>query len=67
MKKTSHWSLRQMQCPERKVKAELLLEWRTEKGRKVLHSISCDNPELLHYSGADCQWACIGKISGKKS
>jgi hypothetical protein len=37
-----------------------------EKGKKVLNSISCDSPRLLDYSGEDCQWLCLEKISGKK-
>jgi hypothetical protein len=37
-----------------------------EKGRKVLHSISCNNPQLADYSGMDCRWACVEIISGKK-
>ena len=66
MKPDSKWSVRKMVCPEAVGKAELLLEWRVEKGRKVLHSISCDNPRLMDYSGTDCQWHCRKKIAGKK-
>jgi hypothetical protein len=66
MKQTSKWSIRQMECPEVKCQTELLLEWKVEKGKKVLNSISCDSPRLLDYSGEDCQWLCLEKISGKK-
>ena len=66
MKETSKWSIRKMECPEVKCRSELLLEWKVEKGKKVLNSISCDNPRLLDYSGKDCQWLCMEKISGKK-
>ena len=66
MKQTSKWSIRQMECPEVKCKTELLLEWRVEKGKKVLHSISCDNPRLLDYSGEGCQWLCLERVAGKK-
>jgi hypothetical protein len=66
MKQASKWSVRRMQCPEADCKTELLLEWKTEKGRKVLHSISCDHPRLLDYSGSDCQWHCLNKITAKK-
>jgi len=66
MKQTSKWNVRQMKCPEGKGKAELLLERRVEKGRKVLRSISCDNPRLADYSGVDCRWCCLEKISAKK-
>ncbi|NWF57227.1 MAG: hypothetical protein HXY45_20815 [Syntrophaceae bacterium] len=66
MKQPSQWSIRKRQCPEGRGKTDLLLEWKVEKGRKVLHSISCDNPHLADYSGADCRWACLEKISGEK-
>ncbi len=55
-----------MMCPEEKGKAELLLEWRVQKGKKVLHSISCTHPQLMDYSGADCQWLCVKRIAAKK-
>lgn len=66
MKQTTQWSIRKMRCSEENCTTELLLEWKVEKGRKVLHSISCDNPRLLDYSGADCHWHCLEKISGGK-
>jgi hypothetical protein len=67
MKQASKWSVRQMKCPEGKGQAGLLLEWKLEKGRKILCSVSCDNPQLADYSGADCRWCCLEKISGRKS
>jgi hypothetical protein len=66
MSEKSRWTLRQMMCPEEKGKAELLLEWRVQKGKKVLHSISCTHPQLMDYSGADCQWLCVKRIAAKK-
>jgi len=66
MKQSSKWNLRPMQCPEGKGKTELLLEWRVEKGRKILCSASCNHLQLTHYSGTDCKWVCLGKISGAK-
>jgi len=66
MSEKSKWAIRQMRCPEEKGKTELLIEWKVEKGKKVLHSISCDNPQLMDYSGADCQWLCMKRISAKK-
>jgi len=66
MKQTSKWSTRKMKCPEGRGKVELLLEWEAEKGRKILCSVSCDHPQLIHYSGTDCKWFCLGKISGAK-
>jgi len=67
MAEKSKWVLRSMKCPEENRKAELLLEWKVQKGKKVLHSISCDHPQLLNYSGVDCQWLCLKRISPKKS
>ena len=66
MKQASQWSTRKMKCPEGRGKAELLLEWKVERGGKVLCSASCDDPRLTCYSGTDCQWLCLEKISGAK-
>jgi hypothetical protein len=66
MKQASKWNVRPMKCPEGRGKAELLLEWKVEKGRKILRSVSCDHPQLAYYSGTDCKWFCLGKISGAK-
>ena len=66
MKQASKWNVRGMKCPEGKGRAELLLEWKVEKGRKILCSVSCDHPQLADYSGIDCRWCCLEKISGKK-
>jgi hypothetical protein len=66
MSEKSKWSIREMKCPEEKGKAELLIEWKVEKGKKVLHSISCDHPQLMDYSGMDCQWLCMERIAAKK-
>lgn len=66
MKQASKWNVRPMKCPEGKGKAELLLEWKVGKGRKILRSVSCDHPQLTHYSGTDCKWVCLEKISAKK-
>jgi hypothetical protein len=55
-----------MECPEGRGKASLLVQWRVERGKKVLHSISCNNPLLMDYSGGDCQWLCWEKISRGK-
>ena len=58
--------IRQMECPEGRGKATLLAEWRVEKGKKILRSISCNNPRLMDYSGEDCQWLCWDKVSRGK-
>ncbi len=62
----STWVVRSMRCPGEKRTADLLIEWRVQKGRKVLHSVSCNCPQLTDYSGGDCQWLCVEKISRKK-
>jgi len=66
MKQISKWNVRMMKCPEGKGRAELLLEWKVERGKKILRSISCDNSQLADYSGVDCRWCCLEKISGRK-
>lgn len=58
--------IRQMECPEGMGKASLLIEWRIERGKKVLYSISCNNPLLMDYSGQDCHWLCWDRISRRK-
>ncbi len=66
MKQKSQWSVRRLACPEGSSRRELLIEWTVEKGKKVLRSVSCDSSELSHYSGSDCKWVCIEKMSGAK-
>jgi hypothetical protein len=58
--------IRQMECPEGRGKASLLVEWRVERGKKILHSVSCNDSLLMDYSGRDCQWLCWEKISRGK-
>lgn len=55
--------IRKIECPEDKGKASLLVEWETEKGRKILRSVSCNNPALMDYSGENCRWQCWERIS----
>jgi hypothetical protein len=66
MGKQSQWAVRSMRCPEEDLTVDLLVEWKVEKGKKVLQSVSCNHPELTDYSGKACQWVCLGKLSGKK-
>ncbi len=40
----------------------VLLEWKTHRGKKVLHGITCFNPELMRYCGRDCAWQCLGRL-----
>jgi hypothetical protein len=58
--------IRKIACPEGKGETSLLVEWETEKGRKKLRSVSCDNPKLMDYSGEDCDWQCWERISKEK-
>lgn len=60
-------SIRKVKCPENRGIAQLLLEWKIDRGRKVLCSVTCDNFELADYSGSDCQWLCWAKIAGGKT
>ena len=63
MKGKSRWVTRKMKCPEGRGEASLLVEWHTEKGVKLLRSVSCDNPQLMDYGGEDCAWQCEKKLS----
>ena len=66
MSEKSTWSTRHMRCPEEKGEAELLIEWKVQKGKKVLQSISCAHPQLMAYGGVDCEWLCLKRVSPKK-
>lgn len=59
MEGRSRWVTRRMECPEGQGESTVLLEWKTRRGKKVLHSITCFNPELMHYCGRDCAWQCL--------
>ena len=62
----SKWVVRTMRCPGEKKEAELLIEWRVQKGKNVLQSVSCNCEQLIHYSGADCRWGCLEKVSRRR-
>jgi hypothetical protein len=66
MQESRRWSIRRIKCPDEKGVTELLIEWKVQKGKKILQSISCSHPELAYYSGKDCQWPCLKKISQGK-
>ena len=66
MSEKSKWAIRQMRCPEEKGETELLIEWKVQKGKKVLHGISCAHPQLADYGGVDCEWLCLKRVSPKK-
>jgi hypothetical protein len=63
MKKKSRFTTHKMTCPEKRGETSLLLEWQSEKGKELLNSIRCANPELKDLSGRDCQWSCWEKIT----
>jgi hypothetical protein len=54
-------------CPEDKIDAELLLEWREKDGKKVLKGVSCNNPKLMDLKPQDCNWACWEEIEKKNT
>jgi hypothetical protein len=58
MKQHSHWEKCRIKCPEEKVDAELLVEWREQDGKLVPNSISCNNPKLMDLKPVDCKWTC---------
>ena len=66
MAKKTGWEQRKIKCPEEKREADLLIEWRREKGKKVINSISCDNPRLSDLDNWDCQWSCWEALSPQK-
>ncbi len=67
MEKKSQWTVRKMSCPEGDCLADLLIEWKVEKGQRVVHSVHCDSLKLRELSGGQCQWACMEKVSPKKA
>ncbi len=66
MAEKSKWVVRSMHCPGEKKDSELLIEWRVQKGKNVLQSVSCNCSQLIAYSGTDCKWGCLEKISRKR-
>ena len=66
MKQQSRWEKCRIKCPEEKVDAELLVEWREKDGQLVPNSISCNNTKLMDLKPADCQWTCWEEIEKEK-
>ena len=62
MQQESKWEKCKITCPEDKVAAELLVEWRKQGGKLVANSVSCNNPKLMDLKPADCQWSCWEQI-----
>jgi len=67
MQQKSKWEKCRINCPEDKVEAELLVEWREEEGRLVPNSISCNNPKLMDLKPVDCQWSCWEEVEKTKT
>ncbi len=65
MTRKSNWENREIECPEEKQTANILLEWQTEKGSKVLQGVCCDNPKLRDLDNWECKWSCWEKIAGQ--
>ena len=61
----SRWEKRKVKCSETKREANLLIEWRKEKGKEIPNSISCDNPRLSDLDNWDCRWTCMEEIEKK--
>jgi hypothetical protein len=67
MKQQSRWEKCRIKCPEEKVDAELLVEWRKKDGQLVPNSISCNNSKLMDLKPVDCQWSCWEEVEkGRK-
>jgi hypothetical protein len=62
----SQWAVRSMKCPEEEQTVDLLVEWKVERGKRILQSVSCNHPALSDYSGKECQWVCLPRLSGGK-
>ncbi len=66
MAEKSKWVVRSVQCSGETKTAELLIEWKVQKGKNVLHSVSCNCQQLMDYGGEDCDWKCLERITRKK-
>ena len=54
MGEKSQWAVRPLKCPEEDRPVDLLVEWKIQKGKKVLQSVCCNHPGLADYSGKEC-------------
>ncbi len=52
-------------CLEEKRTAKLLIEWQEKDGKRVIKSMSCDNPKLKDLNNWDCHWSCWEAIQKK--
>ena len=66
MPQESKWEKCHITCPEDKVEAELLVEWRRKEGKLTATSISCNNSKLMDLKPVDCQWSCWEEIEKKE-
>ncbi|MDJ0816894.1 MAG: hypothetical protein QNJ58_11855 [Desulfobacterales bacterium] len=62
MTEETKWEKCQITCPEDKVEAELLVEWRKKDGKLVANSVSCNNSKLMDMKPADCEWSCWEEV-----
>ena len=62
MTEETKWEKCQITCPEAKVEAELLVEWRKKDGKLVANSVSCNNSKLMDMKPADCEWSCWEEV-----
>jgi len=67
VKNESRWEKCWITCPEEKVEAELLVEWREKEGKLVANSISCSNPKLMDLKPAECTWSCWEEVEKAKN
>lgn len=65
MTEESKWEKCQITCPEDKVEAELLVEWRKKDGKLVANSVSCNNSKLMDMKPSDCEWSCWEEVEKK--
>ena len=66
MERHSRWERREMTCPEDRGPAKLLLEYRLDRRKQTLNSISCNNQYLKDLGGGDCGWSCWKGIAPKE-
>ena len=66
MTEESKWEKCQITCPEDKVEAELLVEWRKKDGKLVANSVSCNNSKLMDMKPANCEWSCWEEVEKNK-
>jgi hypothetical protein len=56
------WQTQQVQCPEQKVQANLLIQWQDTGTESILRGVSCDHPRLRDLDNWECCWSCLEQI-----